>query len=331
MYFRNAVLFNYPQNRYGLLYNKDPMSDQPVPSATTTASVVAYFERQRRRSADSFVNIPKIESFGSIHNRLWSSTADMTFPNASFEFVAEHILQESNGCYTPQNTLRIEIWSNHPLYSSVPIAFDEVDVNSWVSAKCAAQQKGSRDVTEERFQLIKPFNSIGSSAVIQLQSIKQLDTPVRLHVSLTYRQQWRATIEVGRVTPLMGLQIVDVDAFSAKMTLTVIADVGITVGFRKFPPSSITILGGSKVPGLSQKVVLQGQMAPLQDLLSELLVEGVVPGIGYVKFTIDDGGGTGISDVPSLNSTFSLQVWLLGLVCEYCHNLTGKYVLTFLF
>jgi hypothetical protein len=152
-----------------------------------------------------------------------------------------------------------------------------------------------------------------------------------LHVSLTYRQQWRATIEVGRVTPLMGLQIVDVDAFSAKMTLTVIADVGITVGFRKFPPSSITILGGSKVPGLSQKVVLQGQMAPLQDLLSELLVEGVVPGIGYVKFTIDDGGGTGISDVPSLNSTFSLQVWLLGLVCEYCHNLTGKYVLTFLF
>jgi hypothetical protein len=249
-----------------------------------------------------------MESFGSVQNRLWSSTADLLFPNASFEFVASHIFQESDGCYTPQNTLRIEIWSNNPLYSSVPIAFDEVDVKSWVSAKCAAQQKGSRDITEERFQLIKPFTSIRSSAVIQLQSIKQLDDPVKMQLNLSYKQNWRVTIEVGRVTALMGLQIVDVDAFSQRMTLTVLADAGIKVGFRKFLPASILILNSSSIPGMSRSIVMQGQRASLQALLSELLVEGASPGTGNVLFTIDDGGGTGISDLPSLNSTFSLQV-----------------------
>jgi len=278
-----------------------------VPVAKTTASVVAYFERQRRRSADASVDIPKMESFGSVHNRLWSSTADMSFPNSHFEFVAEHIVQESDGCYTPQNALRIEIWSNHPLYSSIPVAFDEIDVNSWVSAKCAAQQKGSRDITEERFQLIKPFNPIISSAVIQLQTTKKLDAPIKLNVTLDYRQSWRVTVDVGRVTPLMGLRIVDVDAFSEKMTLKITASVGIKVGFRTIPLSSITILAG-KVPGLSQSIVLRGQMSPLQVLLTELLVESSFSGNGNVSFTIDDGGGTGISNLPSLNSTFFLQV-----------------------
>jgi hypothetical protein len=294
-----------------LLYAIDPASDGPVPIATTSASVVAYFERQRRRSADSSVKIPSMESFGSVHNRLWSSTADISFLNTSFEFVAEHIVQDRDGCYTPQNSLRLEIWSNHPLYSSVPVAFDEVDVNNWVSAKCAAQQKGSRDITEERFQLIKPFSPIVSSAIIQLRSVKQLDDPIKLHVSLNYKQSWRATVEVGRVTPLMGLQIVDVDAFSQKMTLTITANLGIKIGFRKTPPSSIVILAG-RVPGLSQSVILQGLMAPLQVSLSELLVESSFSGTGFVNFTIDDGGGTGISNLPSLNSTFYLQVWMLG-------------------
>jgi hypothetical protein len=286
----------------------DPLSDGPVPIATTSASIVGYFERQKLRSQDSSADIPKMESFGSVQNRLWSSTADLSFPNASFEFVASHIFQESDGCYTPQNSLRIEIWSNNPLYSSVPIAFDEVDVKSWVSAKCAAQQKGSRDITEERFQLIKPFTSISSSAVIQLQSIKQLDDPVKMQLNLSYKQNWRVTIEVGRVTALMGLQIVDVDAFSQRMTLTVLADAGIKVGFRKFLPASILILNSSSIPGMSRSIVMQGQRASLQALLSELLVEGASPGTGNVLFTIDDGGGTGISNLPSLNSTFSLQV-----------------------
>ena len=290
----------------------DPVSDGPLPIATTTASVVVYFEKQKSRTADSSVQIPKMETFGSVHNKLWSSIADLSFPNASFDLVASHILQESDGCYTPQNALRFEIWCNNPLYSSIPIAFNEVDVKNWVSAKCAAQQKGSRDITEERFQLIKPFNAISSSAVIQLQSLKKLDDPVKLQVSLNYRQSWRATIEVGRVTPLMGLQIVDVDAFSQRMTLTVVADPGIKVGFRKFPPASVTVLNGAKVPGLSQSIVLQGQLVLLQSLLSELLVEGASPGTGHITFTIDDGGGTGISEFPSLNSTFTLQVcWLL--------------------
>ena len=286
----------------------EPLSGGPLPIATTSASVVGYFERQKLRSKDSSAEIPKMESFGSVHNRLWSSTADLSFPNASFEFVASHIFQESDGCYTPQNTLRIEIWSNNPLYSSVPIAFDEVDVKSWVSAKCAAQQKGSRDITEERFQLIKPFTSISSSAVIQLQSIKQLDDPVKMQLKLSYKQSWRVTIEVGRVTALMGLQIVDVDAFSQRMTLTVVADAGIKVGFRKFLPASVLILNSSSIPGMSRSIVMQGQRASLQALLSELLVEGASPGTGNVLFTIDDGGGTGISNLPSLNSTFSLQV-----------------------
>jgi hypothetical protein len=286
----------------------EPLSGGPLPIATTSASVVGYFERQKLRSKDSSAEIPKMESFGSVHNRLWSSTADLSFPNASFEFVASHIFQESDGCYTPQNTLRIEIWSNNPLYSSVPIAFDEVDVKSWVSAKCAAQQKGSRDITEERFQLIKPFTSISSSAVIQLQSIKQLDDPVKMQLKLSYKQSWRVTIEVGRVTALMGLQIVDVDAFSQRMTLTVVADAGIKVGFRKFLPASVLLLNSSSIPGMSRSIVMQGQRASLQALLSELLVEGASPGTGIVLFTIDDGGGTGISNLPSLNSTFSLQV-----------------------
>jgi hypothetical protein len=260
------------------------------------------------RSEDSFVDIPKIETFGTVHNRLWSSTADLMFPNASFEFVADHILQNSDGCYAPQNALRIEIWSNDALYSSIPVAFDEIDLKNWVLAKCAAQQKGSRDITEERFQLIKPFNSISASAIIPLQSIKVLDNPVKLHVSLHYTQKWRVVVELGRVTPLMGLQIVDVDAFSQRMVLTIVADPGIRVGFRRFPPPSIAVLNGSKVPGLSQSVVLQGQMAPLQALLSELLVESASPGRGFVKFVIDDGGGTGISNLPTLNSTFLLQV-----------------------
>ena len=260
------------------------------------------------RSIDSSMEIPRMESFGSVHNRLWSSTSDLSFPNSSFEFVAYHIFQESDGCYTPQNALRIEIWSNNPLYSSVPIAFDEVDVKSLVSAKCAAQQKSSRDITEERYQVIKPFNAIGSSAMIELQSIKQLDDPIKLRLSLSYKQSWLASIEVGRVTPLMGLQIVDVDAFSQRMTLTIVADVGIRVGFRKVPAASVAMLNGSKVPGLSRSVVLQGQMSPLQSLLSELLVESAYPGTGYVTITIDDGGGTGISTLPSLNSTFLLQV-----------------------
>jgi hypothetical protein len=286
----------------------DPLSDGPVPIATTSASIVGYFERQKLRSQDSSADIPKMDSFGSVQNRLWSSTADLSFPNASFEFVASHIFQEGDGCYTPQNTLRIEIWSNNPLYSSVPIAFDEVDVKSWVSAKCAAQQKGSRDITEERFQLIKPFTSISSSAVIQLQSIKQLDDPVKMQLNLSYEQNWRVTIEVGRVTALMGLQIVDVDAFSQRMTLTVLADAGIKVGFRKSLPASILILNSSSIPGMSRSIVMQGQRASLQALLSELLVEGASPGTGNVLFTIDDGGGTGISNLPSLNSTFSLQV-----------------------
>ena len=286
----------------------EPLSGGPLPIATTSASVVGYFERQKLRSKDSSAEIPKMESFGSVHNRLWSSTADLSFPNASFEFVASHIFQESDGCYTPQNTLRIEIWSNNPLYSSVPIAFDEVDVKSWVSAKCAAQQKGSRDITEERFQLIKPFTSISSSAVIQLQSIKHLDDPVKMQLKLSYKQSWRVTIEVGRVTALMGLQIVDVDAFSQRMTLTVVADAGIKVGFRKFLPASVLLLNSSSIPGMSRSIVMQGQRASLQALLSELLVEGASPGTGIVLFTIDDGGGTGISNLPSLNSTFSLQV-----------------------
>ena len=286
----------------------DPVSDGPLPIATTTASVVAYFEKQKSRSADSSVEIPKMETFGSVYNKLWSSTADLSFPNASFDFVASHILQESDGCYTPQNALRFEIWSNNPLYSSVPIAFDDVDVKNWVSAKCAAQQKGSRDITEERFQLIKPFTSISSSAVIQLQSIKQLDDPVKMQLKLSYKQSWRVTIEVGRVTALMGLQIVDVDAFSQRMTLTVVADAGIKVGFRKFLPASVLLLNSSSIPGMSRSIVMQGQRASLQALLSELLVEGASPGTGNVLFTIDDGGGTGISDLPSLNSTFSLQV-----------------------
>jgi hypothetical protein len=293
-----------------LLYDIESTSDGPVPIAKTTASVVAYFERQRRRSADASVEIPSMESFGSVHNRLWSSTADLSFPNASFDFVAEHIVQERDGCYTPQNSLRIEVWSNHPLYSSVPVAFDEVDLNNWVAAKCAAQQKESRDITEERFQLIKPFNPIVSSATIHLRSVKQLEVPIRLHVSLSYRQSWRVSVEVGHVTPLMGLQIVDVDAFSQTMTLTIFASYGIKVGFRKSRPSSIAILAGN-VPGLSQSVILQGQMAPLQVLLSELLVESSFPGIGNVTFIIDDGGGTGISNLPSLNSTFHLQAWQL--------------------
>jgi hypothetical protein len=249
-----------------------------------------------------------MESFGSVHNRLWSSTADMSFPNSSLEFVAEHIVQERDGCYTPQNALRIEIWSNHPLYSSIPVAFDEVDVKSWVSAKCAAQQKSSRDITEERFQLIKPFNPIKSSAIIQLQATKKLDMPLKLQVTLDYRQSWRVTVEVGRVTPVMGLQIVDVDAFSQQMTLMINASVGIKVGFRKVPSSSITIAAGSKVPGLSQSITMQGQMAAIQGLLTELLVESSISGIGHISFTIDDGGGTGISNLPSLNSTFTLQV-----------------------
>ena len=291
-----------------MLYAMDPVSDGPLPIATTTASVVAYFEKQKSRSADSSVEIPKMETFGSVYNKLWSSTADLSFPNASFDFVASHILQESDGCYTPQNALRFEIWSNNPLYSSVPIAFDDVDVKNWVSAKCAAQQKGSRDITEERFQLIKPFNAISSSAVIQLQSLKQLDEPVKLQVSLNYRQSWRAIVEVGRVTTLMGLQIVDVDAFSQRMTLTIVADAGIKIGFLKFPPASVTVLNGAKVPGLTQSVVLQGQMVLLQALLSELIVEGASAGTGHITFTIDDGGGTGISELPSLNSTFALQV-----------------------
>ncbi len=286
----------------------DPLSDGPLPIATTSASIVGYFERQKLRSKDSSADIPKMESFGSVQNQLWSSTADLSFPNASFEFVASHIFQESDGCYTPQNTLRIEIWSNNPLYSSVPIAFDEIDVKSWVSAKCAAQQKGSRDITEERFQIIKPFTSISSSAVIQLQSIKQLDDPVKMQLNLSYKQSWRVTIEVGRVTALMGLQIVDVDAFSQRMTLTVVADAGIKVGFRKFLPASVLILNSSSIPGMSRSIVLQGQRASLQALLSELLVEGASLGAGNVLFTIDDGGGTGISNLPSLNSTFSLQV-----------------------
>ena len=286
----------------------DPLSDGPVPIATTSASVVGYFERQKLRGIESSAEIPKMESFGSVQNRLWSSTVDLSFPNASLEFVASHIFQESDGCYTPQNTLRIEIWSNNPLYSSVPIAFDEVDVKSWVSAKCAAQQKGSRDITEERFQLIKPFTSISSSAVIQLQSIKQLDDPVKMQLKLSYKQSWRVTIEVGRVTALMGLQIVDVDAFSQRMTLTVVADAGIKVGFRKFLPASVLLLNSSSIPGMSRSIVMQGQRASLQALLSELLVEGASPGTGIVLFTIDDGGGTGISNLPSLNSTFSLQV-----------------------
>ena len=286
----------------------EPLSGGPLPISTTSASVVGYFERQKLRSKDSSAEIPKMESFGSVHNRLWSSTADLSFPNASFEFVASHIFQESDGCYTPQNTLRIEIWSNNPLYSSVPIAFDEVDVKSWVSAKCAAQQKGSRDITEERFQLIKPFTSISSSAVIQLQSIKQLDDPVKMQLKLSYKQSWRVTIEVGRVTALMGLQIVDVDAFSQRMTLTVVADAGIKVGFRKFLPASVLLLNSSSIPGMSRSIVMQGQRASLQALVSELLVEGASPGTGIVLFTIDDGGGTGISNLPSLNSTFSLQV-----------------------
>jgi hypothetical protein len=291
--------------------------------ATTTASVVAYFERQRSRSSDSSAEIPIMESLGSVHNRLWSSTADVSFPNASFEFVAEHIVQERDGCYTPQNSLRIEIWSNHPLHSSVPIAFDEVDVRNWVSAKCAAQQKSSRDITEERFQLIKPFNSIASSAVIEMHSLKQLNAPIKLHVTLNYRQSWRVTVEVGRVTPLMGLQIVDVDAFSQKMTLTVTANIGIKVGFRQTPPSSIAVLAG-KVPGLSESVILHGLMAPLQALLSELLVESSFPGTGYITFTIDDGGGTGISNLPSLNSTFHLQV---SHTC--CHGRSSDFILIF--
>ena len=286
----------------------EPLSGGPLPIATTSASVVGYFERQKLRSKDSSAEIPKMESVGSVHNRLWSSTADLSFPNASFEFVASHIFQESDGCYTPQNTLRIEIWSNNPLYSSVPIAFDEVDVKSWVSAKCAAQQKGSRDITEERFQLIKPFTSISSSAVIQLQSIKQLDDPVKMQLNLSYKQNWRVTIEVGRVTALMGLQIVHVDAFSQRMTLTVLADAGIKVGFRKFLPASVLLLNSSSIPGMSRSIVMQGQRASLQALLSELLVEGASLGAGNVLFTIDDGGGTGISNLPSLNSTFSLQV-----------------------
>ena len=260
------------------------------------------------RSIDSSMEIPRMESFGSVHNRLWSSTSDLSFPNSSFEFVAYHIFQESDGCYTPQNALRIEIWSNNPLYSSVPIAFDEIDVKSWVSAKCAAQQKGSRDITEERFQVIKPFDAIRSSALVELQSLKQLDIPVKLRVTLNYKQIWLATIEIGRVSPLMGLQIVDVDAFSQSMTLTIIADNGIVVGFRKVPPASVIILNGAKIPGLSQSVVLRGQMALLQALLSELLVEGSISGSGNVTINIDDGGGTGISNLPSLNSTFHLQV-----------------------
>ena len=169
-------------------------------------------------------------------------------------------------------------------------------------------QKGSRDITEERFQLIKPFTSISSSAVIQLQSIKQLDDPVKMQLKLSYKQSWRVTIEVGRVTALMGLQIVDVDAFSQRMTLTVVADAGIKVGFRKFLPASVLILNSSSIPGMSRSIVMQGQRASLQALLSELLVEGASPGTGNVLFTIDDGGGTGISNLPSLNSTFSLQV-----------------------
>ncbi len=249
-----------------------------------------------------------MESFGSVHNALWSSTSDLSFPDSSFEFAAHHIIQESDGCYTPQNALRIEVWSNDPLYSSIPVAFDEVDVKSLVSAKCAAQQKSSRDITEERYQVIKPFNAIGSSAMIELQSIKQLDDPIKLRLSLSYKQSWLASIEVGRATPLMGLQIVDVDAFSQRMTLTIVADVGIRVGFRKVPAASVAMLNGSKVPGLSRSVVLQGQMSPLQSLLSELLVESAYPGTGYVTITIDDGGGTGISTLPSLNSTFLLQV-----------------------
>ncbi len=249
-----------------------------------------------------------MESFGSVHNALWSSTIDLSFPDSSFEFAAHHIIQESDGCYTPQNALRIEVWSNDPLYSSIPVAFDEVDVKSLVSAKCAAQQKSSRDITEERYQVIKPFNAIGSSAMIELQSIKQLDDPIKLRLSLSYKQSWLASIEVGRVTPLMGLQIVDVDAFSQRMTLTIVADVGIRVGFRKVPSASVAMLNGSKMPGLSRSIVLQGQMSPLQSLLSELLVESAYPGTGYVTITIDDGGGTGISTLPSLNSTFLLQV-----------------------
>jgi hypothetical protein len=286
----------------------DPLSDGPVPIATTSASVVGYFERQKLRSIESSAEIPKMESFGSVQNRLWSSTVDLSFPNASLEFVASHIFQESDGCYTPQNALRIEIWSNNPMYSSVPIAFDEIDAKSWVSAKCAAQQKGSRDITEERFQIIKPFTAISSSAVIQLQSTKQLEVPIKMRLQLSYRQSWRVTIEVGRVTALMGLKIVDVDAFSQRMTLTVVADAGIKVGFRKFLPASIVLLNSSSIPGMSRSVVMQGSRSSLQELLSELLVEGASPGTGNVLFTIDDGGGTGISDLPSLNSTFSLQV-----------------------
>ena len=320
MFCHQFKLTDWLRIRYGLLYAIDPASDGPIPISTTAASVVGYFEKQRMRSADSFMEIPKMESFGSVHNRLWSSTSDLSFSNSSFEFVAHHIVQQSDGCYTPQNSLRIEIWSNNPLYSSVPIAFDEVDVKSWVSAKCAAQQKGSRDVTEERFQVIKPFDAIRSSALVEMQSLKQLDIPIKLRVSLNYKQTWLATIEIGRVSPLMGLKIVDVDAFSQRMTLTIIADNGIRVGFRKVPPASVVILNGSKVPGLSRSVVLQGPMAPLQALLSELLVEGAISGSGYVTITIDDGGGTGISNLPSLNSTFHLQVWMLESIHKCSHH-----------
>jgi len=62
---------------YLMLWTLSAMGHYQI--ATTTASVVVYFEKQKSRTADSSVQIPKMETFGSVRDKLWSSIADLSF------------------------------------------------------------------------------------------------------------------------------------------------------------------------------------------------------------------------------------------------------------